>query len=272
MPHDVEPHQLTQALRRSGMLPVGSVQSIAVESTRMTVLSRIVRLTLTYEGALADAPPSVISKTSHPDRIAAGWTAGRHEVAFYTKVSAATSGRLIPRCFDAQCDEERKTWYLILEDLGGTHRTVEDWPLPPTMAVCESIVDAHARRQALSWDAPHLEQSMQAWRWRDAASAGQYLERLAVQIAVFGDRFGDRLPLERRALLARLLDAAPRLIERYRDRQNLTVVQGDAHVWNCFIPNDGGDDLRFFDWGQLADRRRCERSRPYDRNALVSRP
>ena len=248
MPQDVQADQLTEALRTSGILPVGRVQSIAVESTRMTVLSQIVRLNLTYEGASQDAPPSVIFKTSHPDRVAAGWIAGQHEVAFYTKVAAATSGRLTPRCFDAQCDEAKKTWYLILEDLGGTHRTIEDLPLPPTLADCEGIVDAHARHQALSWDAPHLEQSMPTWRWRDANSSAQYLERLAVQITTFSDRFGDRLPFERRALFARLLDAAPRLIDRYRSRRNLTVVQGDAHVWNCFLPNDGGDDLRFFDW------------------------
>ena len=25
-------------------------------------------------------------------------------------------------------------------------------------------------------------------------------------------------------------------------------MHGDAHVWNCFLPRDGGDDLRLFDW------------------------
>ena len=34
--------------------------------------SRIVRLDLTYDGAPPDSPPSVIYKTSHPDRVAAG--------------------------------------------------------------------------------------------------------------------------------------------------------------------------------------------------------
>jgi hypothetical protein len=28
----------------------------------------------------------------------------------------------------------------------------------------------------------------------------------------------------------------------------MTVLQGDAHFWNCFLPRDGGDDVRFFDW------------------------
>ena len=32
-----------------------------------------------------------------------------------------------------------------------------------------------------------------------------------------------------------------------RDR-NLTIVQGDAHVWNCCLLRDGGADVRFFAW------------------------
>ena len=29
---------------------------------------------------------------------------------------------------------------------------------------------------------------------------------------------------------------------------NVTLVHGDAHCWNVFLPRDGGDDLRLFDW------------------------
>ncbi|WP_162590913.1 hypothetical protein [Variovorax sp. PBL-E5] len=30
----------------------------------------------------------------------------------------------------------------------------------------------------------------------------------------------------------------------------MTIVQGDAHVWNCFLPKAGSaDDTRLFDWG-----------------------
>src|SRR5258707_1017766 len=57
-----------------------------------------------------------------------------------------------------------------------------------------------------------------------------------------------RLPGERRDLYQRFIDAAPRLLPRIYARRNLTVVHGDAHVWNNFLPRDGGDDVRFFDW------------------------
>ena len=76
----------------------------------------------------------------------------------------------------------------------------------------------------------------------------QYLEFLSAQVDRFFDRMSDRLPPERRALYHRLLDAAPRLAERFRRRRALTVVQGDAHVWNCFLPRDEQAGARLFDW------------------------
>jgi hypothetical protein len=28
----------------------------------------------------------------------------------------------------------------------------------------------------------------------------------------------------------------------------MTIIQGDAHVWNCFLPKHGTDTPRLFDW------------------------
>lgn len=76
----------------------------------------------------------------------------------------------------------------------------------------------------------------------------RHLRDLAQRFTRFADRLGDDLPRERRALYERLLDAAPRLLGRYHTHRDLTIVQGDAHAWNCFLPRDGGNDVRFFDW------------------------
>lgn len=62
------------------------------------------------------------------------------------------------------------------------------------------------------------------------------------------DRLGDELSGDRRAFYERLIAALPRLHERYRDGRNITITHGDAHVWNCFLPRDGGTDIRWFDW------------------------
>jgi len=36
---------------------------------------------------------------------------------------------------------------------------------------------------------------------------------------------------------------------RTRSHRNVTIVHGDAHVWNCLVPHDpSADDVRLFDW------------------------
>ena len=45
-----------------------------------------------------------------------------------------------------------------------------------------------------------------------------------------------------------LLDRAPRLVKRTDSRRAVTIVHGDAHVWNCFLPRDGGSNVRLFEW------------------------
>jgi aminoglycoside phosphotransferase (APT) family kinase protein len=70
------------------------------------------------------------------------------------------------------------------------------------------------------------------------------LDAMARQFEGFASGFGDRLPPERRTLHQKLLRSAPRLLER---PQPETLVHGDAHAWNCFLPIDGGE-VRLFDW------------------------
>ena len=117
LPEPAHRHRLTEAFRRYGVLTDGRVSDVAVDSSRTTILSQIIRLRLIYNGGAPDAPRSVIFKTGHPDRVRDGWSGGRHEVAFYTQAASAMPGRLAPRCFEARSDEETKTWHIVLEDL-----------------------------------------------------------------------------------------------------------------------------------------------------------
>jgi hypothetical protein len=71
---------------------------------------------------------------------------------------------------------------------------------------------------------------------------------LLKKVVQFAERLGDRLSPERRDLYQRLIDAGPRLNRRYHSHRDMTIVQGDAHVWNVFLPQTGGGDLRIFDW------------------------
>jgi hypothetical protein len=236
---------LTDALRRSGALGDGRVCNVIVESSRATILSRIMRLRLSYDGAAADAPPSLVLKTGLPERADAKWNAGRQEVAFYTQVAAVMAARVAPRCFDAAWDADNNEWHVLLEDLTDSHFIATAWPLPPTLADCKRIIAARARFHAEWWDDPRLGVSIGTWL---PADNGQ-IQHFAAEFARFADRVGDRLPPERRKLFEQLIDAGPRLNNRYHSHRNVTIVQGDSHVWNVFLPKAGAsDDVRMFDW------------------------
>src|SRR5947208_190141 len=82
----------------------------------------------------------------------------------------------------------------------------------------------------------------------EAEAPRKQMQRHAGAFERFADHLGDRLSRERRQLYERFFAAAPSLQARVLTYRNVTLVHGDAHVWNCFVPKDGSDDLRYFDW------------------------
>lgn len=242
LPAGIDAAFLTQALR----LPGGArVREVEVQDARNTILSRIIRLRLHYDGPAADAPQTLVLKTRIPGPPQTGWNGGLQEADFYRKVAAATPAGLLPRCFDAQAAADGSEWHLLLEDLAGTHRIVTPWPLPPGVEEATRIVEARARFHAAWWDHPQLGVSVGKWAARSDLDG--ILERFGPKFARFAERLGDVLTPERRALYERLLADAHRLNERYHSRRHLTIIQGDGHFWNCFLANDGGG-VKFFDW------------------------
>jgi hypothetical protein len=237
--------RLTDAIRRSGALGDGSISSVAVESSRATVLSRITGLRLNYSNAFPNSPSTLILKTALPERVGSStWDAGRQEVAFYNEVVTAKSVSHVARCYEAVWEPDTRAWHLLLEDLTDLHAIATAWPLPPTARQCERIVRARARFQAEWWDDPRLGTTIGSWL---PADDGQ-LETFDAAVTSFVDRLGDRLSSRRRDLYRQLIDNGRNLNKRYHAHRNMTIAQGDAHFWNCFLPNDDGDDVRFFDW------------------------
>src|SRR6185369_549387 len=101
LPRAADAEYLTGALRRSGALGGGRVRDVGLESSRNTILSRIIRLRLTYDGAADGAPASLFLKTGLPERAGSEWNAGRQEVAFYNEAASIMEPGLLPRCFEA---------------------------------------------------------------------------------------------------------------------------------------------------------------------------
>ena len=247
LPAAIEPTSLTSMLRTAGVLPEGRVTSVRSVHSFPTVLSHLHRLKLEYEGTAGDAPRHLYLKTGQPDGPGAAMDSGRREVAFYTTIAPAMPPGLLPRCFDAQAAPDGSTWHLLLEDLTDTHFIATQWPLPPTLAQTEAIVRCRARFQAAWWDHPRLGDGI-GHRPSDG-EIDQRRDWLAKLYEDFADELGERLSPQRRALYEKLFAEAPRLVQRTRDWRHMTVIQGDAHVWNCFLPKDGtAETPRLFDW------------------------
>lgn len=237
---------LPTAAHLTGLLGVGRVREVSVESARDTVVSHIVRLRLTYDGP-GDGPATLILKTGQPARNRdLTWNGGRQEVAFYNQVAPSLPPDVVPRCYEAVWDETTRDWHILLDDLTDTHVIATVWPLPPTTAQCEVIVDAWARFHAAWWDDPRLGVSI--GNRSDQKATEGYLRDLTERFGRFADLLGDRLTPDRLHRYERLLAEGPRLLGRAHRQGHVTVVHRDAHVWNCFLPRDGGGDVRLFDW------------------------
>jgi phosphotransferase family enzyme len=215
------------------------VRDVTTDALRDTLQSRIVRLKLAYEGAAGKAPASLILKTWGPrEGVPDAWSA--REVLFYDTVAPATPAGSLLRCFDAGQSPQTSAWHLLLEDVTDSHRVASEWPLPPTEPQCRAIVGVLARFHAAWWGATQTEPDMAIMRELHQSLPGFW--------ANLCDRLGDRLSADRRRIYERFL-AAPPHFARVATRKNLSIVHGDAHVWNVFLPNDdsvGGE--RLFDW------------------------
>jgi thiamine kinase-like enzyme len=247
MPDSISPEHLTVVLRGAGVLSAGRVTSVAVESSRQMLVSDVMRLRLEMDGHAGEAPLRVFFKTRRADSPVTAEAIGRAEVDFYTPVAPLTPAGLLPRCFEAVA-VAGGGWHLLLEDLGDSHDIVSQWPLPPTVEQCDRIIGAHARFHAFWWDHQSLGGSVGTFL--DAGVFDRFLADFPAQFAAFVDRLGDRLPLEHRRVYEQMMAGASRLFDaRYRPHRNLTLLHGDAHVWNALYPRDPGcDDVRLIDW------------------------
>lgn len=244
VPPDITPPRLTAILRQANVLR-GEVVDVALDMSRETLISRIARLRLAYADGADAGPSHVFLKSRRAEAAPSLQQLGVKETAFYQVVAAGTPAGLLPRCYEAVA-EPSGDWRLILEDLTGSHQTVGEWPLPPALDRIHAVLTAHAKFHAAWWN--HERLGISVGTFLDAA-LDRSLATLPKDLATFADRLGDRLSAERRRIYERLITAAPRLLDRYRTHEHLTIVHGDAHVWNALLPRDPDrHDVRLIDW------------------------
>jgi hypothetical protein len=128
------------------------VSAVSVEASNSTVISHVYRLRLAYDGDASGAPATLFLKTRHLERKhgagPGGDAGGHHEVEFYRRLAHTAAPDILVHCLDAHRDEATGDWHLLLEDLKDTRAMPSQWPFPPNLADCETIIRALARFHA----------------------------------------------------------------------------------------------------------------------------
>jgi hypothetical protein len=244
---ELTPERVTELLVRGGRLAAGGrVVSLVEEPARTTLISTFQRLRLEYDGDATTAPAHLLIKRPRTDLAASFIDQGRRETAFYADVAPRSPRDSVPQCFEAVGRDGDGPCHVLIEDLSATHRVLGEWPVPPGRGDCERLLSAYARFHAAWWDRGELGTSI--GRFMTGAELDEIRATLAERWAAFRAMLGDRVTEECADRFTRLLDAMPRLWHRYQSRRHLTIIHGDAHVWNALFPNDGAGRVTIIDW------------------------
>jgi hypothetical protein len=131
---------LTERMRAGGALRHGRVSAVHPGSRQTMILSTIVQLRLEYSAdAPPDAPPSLLVKASRSGLDASLKSVGEREVTFYRHIPPLMPDGPFVQCYDAKFSEGE--FHRLLEDLSETHAILTQWPLPPSVEVCQQIID-----------------------------------------------------------------------------------------------------------------------------------
>jgi hypothetical protein len=246
-PSSLAPEWLTQRLIDAGRLAAsGRVTALVEETPQTTLISTLRRFRVDYAGDAAGAPTHLLLKTPRTDTAVSFIDQGRREATFYADVASRIQYGVVPQCFDIGGPDGEAPCSVLIEDLSATHRVIGEWPLPPSRRDCERLLSAYARFHAAWWD--HGELGTSIGRFLTDAELDQIRAQLTERWATFRAMLGERLTTACADRFTRFLDAMPRLRRRYHARRHLTIVHGDAHVWNALFPNDGAGNVTIIDW------------------------
>jgi hypothetical protein len=233
-PAELTPARLDGILGASGLLHGARVAGVALRTQHRGPFSVRAFYDVAYAGKPpAAAPTRLFLKLPLPG-VEVSRQMLREEVRFYQ--AHGDDARLpLVRCFDAVHDGDDGGAHLLLEDLSETHSTPPP-PLPPSLPHAQSMIDALLRFHLRWWESPELGVSV-GERW-SAETARRAVELAEQSYGRFCDLVGDLWSPRRRRVYESVLESWPRLLSRLVDQPNLTLIHGDAHGWNCLLPND----------------------------------
>ena len=231
---------MTDILQANGCLKLGSILDL-----RLVPLSdvpfgapKIRKLEIDYsEGSVCDIPNKVILKIAPKEK----------EFFIYTRIVEWMGKVPAPRCYLAQQSDDKSQALFILEDLSDTHFQTE-WPVPPSLELCEMAIDCLASFHAFWWNDLRLETE-----FREKVTKGNYwtgrINEAIEKLPAFLDFIGDRLSAERKEIYGKILTSSNHHWTPDSTRNAKTFLHGDIHFWNFLFPKDPSrNEIRILDW------------------------
>ncbi|HLB23287.1 MAG TPA: phosphotransferase [Dehalococcoidia bacterium] len=248
---EITPHWLTRALRAGGSLGDARVSAVRVDALSEGVgfVGQVLRVTPSYDGAVDDAPRSLIAKMPSPDagarEIAALYGLYEREYQFYRQLAGEVSFRT-PRCLYSAGDAEAVNYVLLLEDLAPSGR-IGDQVAGCSVDDALTAVRALAVHHAQWWQHELLDRS--PW-----LGVGIELVRGAMEQAYgaswerFLELFGTCFSQDVRDVIPTLDQAILKTLDELSDGP-FTIAHGDYRADNLFFGHPGsGYDVAVIDW------------------------
>ncbi|MRG29088.1 phosphotransferase [Laceyella tengchongensis] len=145
-----------------------------------------------------------------------------------------------------------------------------EWPIPPFMWQCEKAVDSLAKIHAKYWDHQYLEELEQYLvdqslfkinstcldsfrlsffdKKQNEDLLKYHVSQTQSMYQEFKNYLGDRLSKERQYIYEKVIDNLPLILKRTTKKLNVTLIHGDAHLWNFLYPLDNREYCRLVDW------------------------
>lgn len=258
---DITPEWLTAALKQNGHLAscaVTGIEKVTI-GQGVGILGELCRMTPTYSGSEAKAPPTLIAKIPTADP---GGKGVAQMLGFYEKEARFYDGLCddigvrSARSYYTAADSANVKYVILMEDLGGLR--LGDQVAGASLAECRTLIREVAKLHARWWESPHLDQL----DWIPALNSPIIkLAALAYAQALepFLQKFGHHLTEQQ-------VDIAQRYLPRINPIQDAfagsprTLCHGDLRLDNVFWgSSDNSSPVTLIDW-QIAIKARG----PYD--------
>ena len=256
------PEWVTAALQSGGIL--GNESVTGVETTPVGegagFLGSLARLGLTYDGAVAGAPSTVVAKFPAAVEVnralALQYQVYEREARFFNEIKNTITAMPTPEAYHADIDGETGNGVILLEDLDGKLR-VGDQLAGASLKEAEQLMTQIADLHAIWWG--RAEEDTISWVPAfDGPVWAMTAQTLPSLWPTYQEERSHLLPPGMADIIERTWEGLIWLGQQL-SRGPMTLVHGDYRLDNMFFPEREGDPITIIDW-QLMSRGRG----PYD--------